>query len=164
MENIPEWLPPLVLLEKHQGNWEKYLNAVYQFFVRDFVDHKPVFRETSLSLKRHPMHDGKEATFWHIISEGEAENERTPDIRRCERIRWPKPIIEYSSEPCIKIWENERKGEKRILLWFESQDYLVVLADRKSYILFWTAYPVTQNHTKRKLQQEYERFKKAKAA
>lgn len=38
------------------------------------------------------MADGKEATFWHMIQEGRIEEDRTPDIRRCERIRWPKPI------------------------------------------------------------------------
>jgi hypothetical protein len=29
-----------------------------------------------------------------MIQEGRTEDERTPDLRRCERIRWPRPIIE----------------------------------------------------------------------
>ncbi|MNH30689.1 hypothetical protein D3C79_909980 [compost metagenome] len=43
-----------------------------------------------LGLKRHPVIQGKEATFWHMISEGNDEAERLPDLRRCERIRWPR--------------------------------------------------------------------------
>jgi len=65
--------------------------------------------------------------------------------------------------PEIKIWENvRRRNEKRILLWFEAVEYLVVLAKRKDritgreYILPWTAYPVTRSHRKDKLQKEYE--------
>jgi len=46
-----------------------------------------------LGLKRHPMTQNKEATFWHMIQEGSVESERIPDIRRCERIRWPRPSV-----------------------------------------------------------------------
>ncbi|GGI92333.1 hypothetical protein [Legionella impletisoli] len=86
------------------------------------------------------------------------ENERTPDLRRCERIAWPKPIIDNHNNGILKIWKNKRKGETRILLWFEEAEYLVVLSERKSYTLFWTAYPVTRGHSKRKLQKEYESY------
>jgi hypothetical protein len=102
---------------------------------------------------------GKEATFWHLISEGELESDRLPDLRRCERIRWPRPVIEHTTEPVIKVWENERGSEKRVCLWLESAEYLVVLARRKSYVLIWTAFPVTEAHRKRKLQREYEASK-----
>ena len=117
-----------------------------------------------MALKRHPVIQGKEATFWHLISEGGNEADRLPDLRRCERIRWPRPIIENAAEPVIKIWENERKGERRICLWFDNEDYLVILARRSDYVLLWTAYLVTLPHQKRKLQQEYEAYKKAGAA
>lgn len=77
------------------------------------------------------------------------------------RIRWPRPIIEHSEYPKIKLWENERRGEKRICIWFEEIEYLVVLAKRKDYILFWTAYPVLRDHRKKKLNKEYEEYLKA---
>ena len=159
-----DWLPPLVLLADYQGNWEKYLDVIYAYFRLDFIDSKPEFRGNKLALKRYPVSEGKEATFWHLVQEGDIEDERIPELRRCERIRWPRPIVEHADEPNIKVWENERRGEKRICIWLEEKDYLVILADRETYILFWTAYPVTYNHTKRKLQKEYEAFKKAGAA
>jgi hypothetical protein len=160
----PDWLPSLVLFETYNGDWEQYVEALYAFFKQDFLDSLPSYQGTRLALKRHPVIEGKEATFWHLISEGKGEKERLPDLRRCERIRWPRPIIEHSKEPPIKVWENDRKGETRISLWLEEHDYLVVLAKRRGYILLWTAYLVTQAHRKVKLRKEYEASKKADAA
>jgi hypothetical protein len=101
---------------------------------------------------------GKEATFWHMIQEGKVEDERIPDFRRCERIRWPKPIIERNSDPLIKVWRNKRGREERVCLWLEQENYLVILADRGEYILPWTAYLVERPHQQRKLQKEYEGY------
>lgn len=154
----PAWLPDLILFEEYGGNWQKYLAALYESFKMDFVDNKPKFQGRRLALKRHPLNDGKEATFWHMISEGNNEEERTPDFRRCERIRWPKPIVEHDGDTSIKWWRNRRGRESRICLWLEDEEYLVVLADRGKYILPWTAYMVTWPHQKRKLQREYEEF------
>ena len=158
------WLPGLVLLNDYNGNWERYLEVIYNFFTRDFVDDQPTFQGKKLALKRHPMYEGKEATFWHIIQEGEIEEARTPDIRRCERIRWPRPVIENSNDPDVKIWENIRDHEPRVCILLDSEDYLVVIARRQGYDLFWTAYPITWPHQKRKLIKEYEASLKANAA
>lgn len=164
MEDFPSWLPPLVLFSEYEGNWERYLEAIYNYFKQDFIDNRPYFRGRRLGLKKHPLEQGKEATFWHFIQEGPSENDRIPDIRRCERIRWPNPVIENAYEPVIKIWENKRNNDKRILLWLEGQEYLVILAERKGYLLPWTAYLVIEEHRKKKLQKEYEAFKNANAA
>ena len=149
------WLPPLALFEEYGGDWDRYLDALYAFFKQDFIDSRPAYNGVTLALKRHPVIQNKEATFWHIISEGDSESDRVPDMRRCERIRWPRPIIEHSGDSAIKIWANERRGEKRICLWLEDAEYLVILAERKGYILLWTAFMVEQEHTKRKLRKEY---------
>ena len=103
MSNTPEWLPPLVLFNDHGGNWHAYLDAIYAWFKQDFVDTKPTFQGRRLGLKRQPVTHGKEATFWHMIQEGSVEVDRTPDFRRCERIRWPRPIIEHDADPAIKV-------------------------------------------------------------
>ncbi len=153
-----KWLPELVLFRDHDSDWDEYLAAIYEYFRQDFVDSKPTYEGRRLSLKRHPVRDGKEATFWHVVSSGANEAKRKLDERRCERIRWPRPIIDHHSDPEVKIWENKRRGETRICLWLESDDFLVVLAERKRYLLFWTAYPVVQPHRKRKLQNEFEAY------
>jgi|SRR5579859_2973734 len=158
MSQLPDWLPDLILLEEYRGNWSQYIEAVYRYFYEDFVQNPPLYERAPIRLKRHPVSQGKEATFWHLTSEGNDEANRLPDLRRCERIRWPKPIIEHEADSLLKVWANERRGEQRICLWLEQEEYLVVLARRPGYTLLWTAYLVTWPHQKRKLQREYEAF------
>ncbi len=158
------WLPDLVLFEDYNGDWDKYLYALYSFFKADFIDSRPVYEGRKLKLKKHPIIREKEATFWHIIGEGSDEEERTPDIRRCERIRWPKPVIELCQKNGLKIWKNNRKGKTRICIWCEPDEYLIILDERSEYILFWTAYLVTHGHQKRKLEKEYRAYKASAAS
>ena len=164
MTNQPAWLPPLVCLEDYKGDWPKYIEALYQYFKADFIQSKTRFNSKQVGLKRYPLLDGKEATFWHMTSKGKVETERIPDLRRCERIRWPRPMIEHHFEKEIKCWPNRHKGENRIVIWFYEQDYVVILADRNDYVILWTSYMVTHDHERRKLQKEYEGSKKADAA
>jgi len=158
MRSAPAWLPSLVLFVDYNGIWEVYLEAVYSFFKQDFVDSKPVFQGRRLGLKRHPVVNGKEATFWHMISEGKVEEERIPDLRRCERIRWPRPVIENSDDPKVKYWVSIKRYENRIHILLEEEDYLVVLADRKGYLLPWTGFLVKRKHICKKLLKEHKRY------
>ncbi|MCB0003039.1 MAG: hypothetical protein KDE20_21675 [Caldilineaceae bacterium] len=156
----PAWLPPLVLFADHDGNWNVYVEVLYGYYHQDFVNSRPVFDGQNVGTKRHPIESGKEATFWHLISEGKAEQDRLPDLRRCERIRWTRPTIEHSKDADIKVWQNQRRGETRVCVWCEEAEYLVVLAKRSGYYLLWTAYPVVEEHRKRKLRNEYETYKR----
>ena len=162
MTESPDWLPPLVLFSDYNGNWERYLEAIYACFKHDFIDSSPVFQGRRLGLKRHPMTHGKEATFWHMTSEGTDEDDRTPDFRRCERIRWPKPVIENNQDPKVKCWVSIKRNEDRIHIWLEDEDYVVVLADRRGFLLPWTAFLITREHTRNKLRKEYHNYRKAK--
>ena len=163
MNEAPEWLPPLVLFSDHGGDWDRYLDILYAWFKQDFIDSKPVFQGRRLGLKRYPLTMGKEATFWHLTSEGLEEENRIPDFRRCERIRWPRPVIEHSEDSRVKYWVSVKRNEDRIHIWLEEEDYVVVLADRKGFLLPWTAFLVTREHTRRKLAREYEDYWKTKA-
>ncbi|TYO92804.1 hypothetical protein [Desulfallas thermosapovorans] len=157
MVNKPEWLPELIRLEHYGGDWKRYVEAVYSCFERDFITDKPMYDNKPVNYKRHPEEGGKVYTFWHVVSsDDKSQQERLPDLRRCERILWPRAIIENYNDSRIKIWENRRKREKRVLLWFEEFDYLVVLAKRKEYYILWTAYCIKYDHTRAKLRKEYE--------
>ena len=63
-------------------------------------------------------------------------------------------MIEHEAHPAVKLWKNKRGAETRIVIWLEADNYLVILSERKGYILPWTAYLVEQGHQKRKLQRE----------
>ena len=147
------------------GNWEKYVETIYDAFSADFLGVRPNFLGKPLNLKRHPEEKGRVATFWHFISEGKVESERTPNFKRCERIRWPRAFIENYRDPSIKAWRTVRakpKGkETRIILLMESENYVVILADRGSFILPWTAYYLDRSHTMEKLLREFDGAKKA---
>lgn len=154
-----DWLPPLMEFNSYGGDWEVYLREIYAVFRADFISTSPKFRGRRLGLKRHPVIQGKEATFWHLISEGKVEAERVPDFRRCERIRWPKPVIEHEAEEEILVWTEPRgSNDDRIHIYLTTERYLVVLADRGEYILPWTAYFIEHENGHRKYLQRHARY------
>jgi len=163
-ENDTSWLPPLVHLEDFGGNWERYVSKVYAYFYEDFVRSRPTFSGTPCRIDSRREKDGRESTFWHLISEGSTEPERRPDLRRCERIRWIRPMIEAASCNCVKWWKNHRKGQKRIVIAIEDFSYVVVLAERRNYVLLWTAYCVEHLRRRQQLEKEYEAWKTTGAA
>jgi len=159
------WLPALLRLEDANGNWTAYLEQLHACFVADFIDSKPIWPGKRVGVKRLPEHDGKSATFWHFISEGIEEAERTPDMRRCERIRWPRPLMEEfngiqpsKSNARIVWWKETRNGEDRYMLAPKDFSYIVVVVDRGKYVLPWTAFWVQYEHQRRKREQAYRRF------
>lgn len=151
MEKPPDlsWLPPLVECGEDQ-EWTEYLEVVYGVFKRDFIDSKPSFRGVPLNLKRHPLLDGKEATFWHMTTQGPQEAERVSDPDRCARVAWPRAIIDAAGDPAkVRCWAYRRERDKRIALALPDFSYLVVLADRGSFLLPWTAFMVKESRRAR---------------
>lgn len=154
----PEWLPALMTLNEHDGNWNRYIDHVYAAFTDDFLKAaSPTFEGRRCGCKRYPLIRGKVATFWHLVSEGAEEDERLPDLRRCERIRWPRAIIERPPQGDVRVWRSVRGGDKRIVIAVHDFSYVVVLADRGEYVLIWTAYCVEKEHRRAKLRKECER-------
>src|SRR5579871_5756179 len=105
MSDARSWLPELVTMEQHAHDFKAFLEAVYAIFSRDFLGSKPAFTGKRFAVKRHPLSEGKEATFWHLVSEADSngtEGGRTIDLRRCERIAWPKPIIEAAKTENVR--------------------------------------------------------------
>jgi len=152
----PLVMPDLIELTDFDGNFASYLDYVYQAFKRDFVYKKPVYRGTILALKSHPIVDGRECTFYHITHEGNIEENREPNIRRMERINYPKFLIENCDHPDVFVWEKKQNGKVRILIFHPGEGYLIVLEKRIDYILFWTAYYVEHSHSRRRLIAEYK--------
>lgn len=157
-------LPELICLDGFSGNFSLFYEAVYQIFKRDFVLSIPCYKGKRLRLKKHPYVDGKEYTFYHFTHEGNIETDRVPDIRRMERIGFPKPMIENSGHPILKVWRNKRGTKERILILHEIEKYIVILEDRKDYILPWTAYYIEHENKIRRLIKEYELFKNTETA
>lgn len=159
----PDWLPPLILMNDHCGDWGRYVEAVYTAFRRDFIENPTLFRGEPVRIGSQLI-DGKEQTFWHVISEGDVESNRTPDLRRCERVGWVRAIIDHDRDPAVLSWPQARGRNPRHVLWVKDSNFAVVLEKRPGCWWLWTAYPTDRPHTQRKLTREYEAWKKANAA
>lgn len=156
--------PELITLSDFGGDFDIFLSKAYSIFKQDFIISRPKFEDLNVSVRRYPEMDGMHKTFYHITHEGEDENQRTPDLRRIERISFPKFVIDNNNHSEILIWKNKRGRDERTILFNQDENYIVVLTNRGDYYMFITAYLVEQNHRKNKLLKEYETYKNAKTA
>jgi hypothetical protein len=167
MENNTLKLPDMLLLQEYGGDYSSYIEAVYKVFIQDFVTKKTKFRGEELRLKWNPILQDKAYTFYHMTHEGADEQNRLPDLRRCERMPWANPTIENCDIWSLKIWPQVRAGKggtrNRLCIWLELEDeadYIIIIDVRDSYKLLWTAFVPEYPHEKRKKQKEYEAWLK----
>ena len=158
MSDPPEWLPEPLGYNDFGGDWNKFLAAVYSIFERDFKQSKLNYGGLPVSYDSE-IENGKEAAFWHVTTSTDASTqERVPDLRRCERISWLRPIIEHSDDKALKVWREERRRGIRIHLWLEEFDHVVVLKEGPRAIALVTAFCVDSNHMRRNLKKRWEEF------
>ena len=157
-------LPERLYYDNFGGDITAFIEAAYRIFKRDFVTSHPNVDGKPIRMKKYPLVNEMEYTFYHITHEGTDEDNRLPVISRMEYVPFPRPMIDNIKHPYLKVWMNTRKGKDRMLIYHEAEEYLVVLEIRQDYALLWTAYPIERQHTKEKLSKEYEDYKKARTA
>ncbi len=158
------FFPDLIYFKDYQGNFKDYFEAVYKIFSEHFIKTTPYYEGVKVIAPRYPEVDGISRTFYHITHKGDDEQNREPDIRRMERIRFPKFKIENHPHPELLVWEKEMGRDNRIHILNITESYLLVLNRRKDYLLLWTAFYIEHNHTLRKKIKDYESYKKTKTA
>lgn len=106
------------------------------------------------------MEDGKEKIFWHLTSRDDKETgERLPDLRRCERLPWVRPMLDYPEKREVLAWDHEEgDGTIKTYVWLENHDFVVIMKKypdgrRRLITSFWVEYA----NTKRKLRKKYDR-------
>lgn len=125
------------------GDWATYQEELYNIFLDKICNANLTFQGLPVKIKKHPEYKEKHFTFWHLTSEGDKEDERMPDLRRCERLSWVNWIIlNCDLHTGISYWENKRGSQKHVVVWCESEKYAVILAKRNGYFLLKTAYHV----------------------
>lgn len=165
MTSRPPWLPGELRYVDYKGDWDKFLETVYGIFERDFKSSCPKYEGFPLVYDSR-LEAGKEMVFWHLVQRHERRaQDRVPDLRRCERIPWPKPIIEHPTDKAVSVWKNERKKpnrrrQTRILLWLEKLDYIVILAERPREMVLITAYCTDIKSQREKLIRERDTYLK----
>jgi hypothetical protein len=156
MSNVPDWLPEALRYSDFKGDWDRFLARVYEIFEHAFKKNRPRYEGFPIDYDSR-IEEGKEVAFWHVTSSIDSvTKERVPDLRRCERIPWPRPMIEHSPDEHLSVWKNKRGAKTRILLWLEKLDYLVVLQQGPNTVILVTAYCTDRDHTRRKLRKERE--------
>ncbi len=159
--------PPLLL--QFEGRWEPYLDILYQEYLDTIVNGDLLFRQLPVRTKFMPEHNGKGFSFWHVISEAPSpenrnEDDRIPDMERCERIRWIAWTIKLAGQEKFSWWESKRGSKTNVVIWAEDYDFAVVLAKRSNYYLLKTAYCLKERR-KRTFEKERDEYwsKKTKA-
>lgn len=151
-------LPPILV---YPNDWEAYEASLYDIFLNTLINNQPSFQGLLVSIRRSPEYKEKHFAFWHLISEGEKEEERTPDFRRCERLAWVAWIIENGEKhPEISFWENIRGSSTHVVIWHERENFTVVLAKRNGYFLLKTAYVPDEGRVKDFIKERAEYYKK----
>ena len=155
----PAWLSPLLILDGC-GGWDALLEAAHQQYLNDFGYATPRFRGRPIMLRRTPVEKSKEAAFWHLISEGEKEEDRTPSISRCERLAWVRLMIESASdESRVRVWNAMRptgRGPKQHwVIALPDFSYVVILRETGNGLLLLSAYPVERGHRRATFERQY---------
>ena len=138
--------PKLLLFEDFGGDWGRYEDALDGVFMRDLAKGNPTFRGKRVGCRKTPEFNKRWAAFWHLIQEGRVEDEREPEMRRCERLPWVRYVIDNcDTDPSIDYWEQRRSGsEMNAMLWL-AEEYVVVLGQRADYWLLRTAFCTTRS-------------------
>lgn len=162
MCNCPK-LKPIVEFSQYNGDYISYEKYLYKVFKTDLYNKKIFFYKKPIYLKRFPEQLGKEFSFYHLICKNfnhtGYEDDREPDLRRCERLHWIKPSIETDhlatcNQLCFVAYKKRIKNKDRIHLLNKDDRYMIVLEERKDYYLLVTAYYIEYENTlKRKIEE-----------
>lgn len=124
----------LPLIYEFHGDWTTYVEELYAIYLDDIVNNASLrFNALPIRTRFKPMTDGKGYGFWHIISDGDVEEDRVPDMRRCESLPWVSYCISTATKPPAPIswWRNKRGSNTHIVILNEEEGFVVVLAERK---------------------------------
>lgn len=154
--SYPHWLPDIFPVSP----WtESTYDELYQLFHRDFIESQPVYLGYTVWFFPEKEND-KEKLFWHLTSRDDTENgERLPDLRRCERLPWARPMLENPQDPEILAWDHsEGDGSVRTYVWLINYRFVVIMKKypdekRRMVTSFYVDYP----HTRRNLMKKYNR-------
>jgi len=158
MTSRPPWLPEELRYADYKGDWNKFLEDVYSIFERDFKSSCPKYEGLPLVYDS-TLEAGKEMAFWHLIQRHDCRvQDRVPDLRRCERIPWPKPIIEHPNDKAISLWKKEIRRQTRVHIWLHHLDYIVVLAEMPNVMVLVTAFCTDIKSYRRKLIKDRDHY------
>ncbi len=152
------------------AEFKLYEDNSYNLFMQLYENLSLFFENKPVKMKHYPPDYTPRSGFYHLTCENYDhtgnEEDRVPNLKRYERIQWPKAIIENIQKDCphLRVWKNKRHGKTNILILCVELKYVIVLSERTNYLLLTTAYPIEYEHTMRKMLKEYELYKKQESS
>lgn len=154
---MPAWLPDML-------DFDPWTEDTYEFlyqnvFKKDFIDSKPKYLGKKVWLFPE-IQDGKEELFWHLTSRKDPEDGiRYPDLRRCERLTWTRPMIDRCPDVAMLNWDHEEgNGVMKTYVWLAGHDFVVIMKKYKDESRrLITSYYLDNPHQRRKMMRKYER-------
>jgi len=151
--------PPPLMPFSGYNDWTDYEDAIYTIYLETVAHARLTFLGALVKTRFNPTTKQKGYGFWHLISEAPSqdnrnEDERIPDLRRCERVRWVAWCIQNAGTPGFSWWENDRKGQTHVVIWAEEHDYAIMLGKRHTaegvrFYLLKTAYCLRSHNIRR---------------
>lgn len=147
------------------NNWCKTEERLYQIFCETIINSNLTFKSKKVNIRKYPKVNDREDAFYHITcNDYLKDKKRSPDPRRCERIRWIKSFIEnYNNcgacKKCggIKVWQDSKSKRYHFLL--EQERFVVVIEERERFCLLITAFYIEYDNTLKKLLTKYKKSK-----
>jgi hypothetical protein len=156
MSGKPDWLPePLSL-----SSWSaQTYDQLYKWFQVEILA-QPLLYGGKGVWHFSDMEDGRECLFWHLTCRKDnLTNERIPDLQRCRRLPWLRPLLLNADEPEVLDWDYaEGDGTTKTYVWLRDHDYLVIMkkypdGSRRLVTAYWIEY----EHEKAKLLKKHKR-------
>lgn len=157
-------LPSRLEWKMFRGDAERYKNALYGIFQRDFLSGILQFQGKNVDIIHEKFFEGKERSFWHIISEGNEDTDRELNTERCASLPWAKPLIEDDGKcEYYRIWTkwHDKTNRNRYYIWCTAVDYMVILEDRDTHFKLITAYNVLPYKVK-SYEKDYKKYGQTK--
>ena len=156
---ICDWLPNIIEYASFNGEYQKFFDETYRKLIDDFYKEHVFLDKRPVHLLPDEADDGRLKIYWHIGGDDGNSLNKELDTRRIEKIPWIKAIIENYMAPEVRVWRVDAKGGTRLCLWLTSEDYIVVLKERRLKLLLITAYtPLTKGH-EIELEEQYRKYK-----
>lgn len=164
--------PPLLRIEDCPGDdfverWKVFVEVLYKVFLKQLANAGLTLDGLPVRCRYRPPYDNKHSSFWHLISEGDVETDRTPVLDRCAHLQWVAWIIQNADNPTIvRRWEQQRTTRRgpatRIPLWLFQENYAVILEKQRDFFLVVTAFS-PEPHQSETYQQEWQEWMSRKA-
>jgi len=155
------------------GGTKDTYEMLYTIFRRDFVDSRPNY--LGYNVWHFPeKEDGKEKLFWHLTTRENRPKPlprrmrryaadisqpggRYPDLRRCERLPWVRPLITNSRQAEVLAWDHqEGDGDIHTYVWLKDRDFVVIMKKyRNGGRRLVTSFYVDEEYKRRDFERKY---------